>query len=153
MQTKDIIDNTLRISKPFAEQRGLTIWDVSFEKEGGGYVLTVYLDGENGVSIDDCEAVSRGIDPILDKEDYIDCAYTLCVSSAGLTRKLTREEHFEKLKGSKIEVHLFSPINKSKVYVGILRKYENGDVTIQTSDEEMTFEKDRISCCRMFFEV
>ena len=76
MQAKEIVKKTEELVRPAAERMGLTIWDVTYEKEGGEYMLTVTLDRESGVSIDDCEALSREIDPLLDRENYITDAYT-----------------------------------------------------------------------------
>lgn len=153
MQNKDITERTSAIAAPFAQALGLYVWDVEFEKEGGAYVLTVYIDGENGVSIDDCEAVSRSIDPILDEQDFIDCQYTLCVSSPGLERKLRTPEHFRKMSGQKIEIHLFSAEHGGKIHVGILKDYSDGNVTIQVGDECFTFTKNNISVCKQYFEI
>lgn len=153
MQVKDIIERTANIAAPFAEALGLYVWDVEFEKEGGSYVLTIYIDGENGVSIDDCESVSRSVDPVLDEQDYIDCQYTLCVSSPGLERKLRTPEHFRKMSGQKIEVRLFSPEYNSKIHVGILKNFNDGDVTIENSDGCFTFAKNNISVCKQYFEI
>ena len=81
MQAKEIVKKTEELVRPAAERMGLTVWDVTYEKEGGEYMLTVTLDRESGVSIDDCEALSREIDPLLDRENYITDAYTFCAVS------------------------------------------------------------------------
>ena len=116
--------------RPAAERMGLTVWDVTYEKEGGEYMLTVTLDRESGVSIDDCEALSREIDPLLDRENYITDAYTFCVSSAGLERRLTKPWHYDALMGEKVELKFYRAIDGQKSVVGVLEGYSPDGVTL-----------------------
>ena len=92
---------------PIAEELGYDIWDVSFEKEGAYWYLRVFIDHEDGITIDDCTDVSHAIDPIIDEADPIDKAYYLEVCSPGLERELSRPEHFIKMQGEKIKVKLY----------------------------------------------
>ena len=87
MQAKQIVARVEELVKPLCEQAGVSLWDVEFEKEGGQYMLTVTVDRPEGVNIDQCEQVSRALDPMLDEKEFDDMpSYTLCVSSAGLSR-------------------------------------------------------------------
>ena len=96
MQAKQIVARVEELVRPLCEQAGVSLWDVEFEKEGGQYMLTVTVDHPEGVNIDQCEKVSRALDPMLDAKEFDDMpSYTLCVSSAGLARRLKRPEHFE----------------------------------------------------------
>lgn len=83
MQAKQIVARVEELVKPLCEQAGVSLWDVEFEKEGGQYMLTVTVDRPEGVNIDQCEQVSRALDPMLDEKEFDDMpSYTLCVSSA-----------------------------------------------------------------------
>ena len=85
MQAKQIVARVEELVKPLCEQAGVSLWDVEFEKEGGQYMLTVTVDRPEGVNIDQCEQVSRALDPMLDEKEFDDMpSYTLCVSSAGI---------------------------------------------------------------------
>ena len=85
------------LAEPLAAELGLRIWDVRFVKEGAEHYLRIFIDKDEGVSIDDCVDMTHEINPLLDKEDPIPQEYTLEVSSPGLNRKLTRPEHFQQL--------------------------------------------------------
>ncbi len=99
-----------KLAVPIAEKLGLEIWDVRFVKEGASWYLRIYIDKDGGVNIEDCEAFSREIDPLLDENNVIEQSYCLEVSSPGLERELTRDEHFEKYIGSDVMVKLIRPI-------------------------------------------
>lgn len=98
-----------QIAQPIAESLGLSLWDVRFVKEGADWFLRIYIDKEDGVSIEDCEAMSRAIDKPLDDADPISQSYCLEVSSPGLERELTRPEHFEMMNGEPVIVRLIRP--------------------------------------------
>ena len=105
MQAKQIVARVEELVKPLCEQAGVSLWDVEFEKEGGQYMLTVTVDRPEGVNIDQCEQVSRALDPMLDEKEFDDMpSYTLCVSSAGMSRRLKRPEHFQAFMGQTVEV-------------------------------------------------
>ncbi len=125
--------------RPTVEQLGLIFWDVTLVKLGGSYELTVFIDKDGGISIDDCEAVSRALDPILDREDPIDGAYMFYVSSAGTERTLSRPEHFEHCMGSEVVVKLYHAIDGAKEYSGKLTAYSDDSVTIDSGSGETVF--------------
>lgn len=94
MQAKELIRRVEEMALPLCEQNGVSLWDVEFEKEGGVQMLTITIDRDEGVDIDQCEAISRAIDPMLDAKEFDSLpSYTLCVSSAGLERKLKKPAH------------------------------------------------------------
>ena len=97
------------IAKPIAEKLGLILWDVRFVKEGASWYLRIFIDKPGGVTLDDCEAMSRAVSDPLDEADPISQAYFLEVSSPGIERELTRPEHFEAMKGRDVSVNLFRP--------------------------------------------
>ena len=89
MTAREVCQRVWDISAPCAAEMGIHLWDVTFEKEGGQYMLTITIDREGHTDIDDCEKLSRYVDPFLDEKEFASLPpYTLCVSSAGLTRRL-----------------------------------------------------------------
>ena len=97
------------IAKPIAEKLGLILWDVKFVKEGASWYLRIFIDKPGGVTLDDCEAMSRAVNDPLDEADPINQAYFLEISSPGIERELSRPEHFEAMKGRDVSVNLFRP--------------------------------------------
>ena len=134
--------------EPIAEQLGLRLWDVRFVKEGTEHYLRITIDKDEGILIEDCERMSRAIDPIIDEADPIDCSYFLEVSSPGLGRPLTRDEHFAAMMGQEVKIHLIRPLNNERDFVGDLVGYD-GSVTINTPSGEMTFAKQDISSVKL----
>lgn len=127
MKTTEIVDSLVR--GKIAEM-GYELDEVEYVKEYGNMVLTLYIDSENGVTIDDCEKVSRAIDPILDENDPIEEAYYLSVSSIGIDRPLKKDKDFERNMGKKLQVKLYAPINKKKEFLGVLTGYDEENFTI-----------------------
>ena len=125
-----------QIAAPIAETLGLTLWDVRFVKEGADWFLRVFIDKEGGVSIDDCEAMSRALDAPLDEQDPIPQSYCLEVSSPGLERELTRPRHFEQMEGQPVTVTLIRPQNGQKVLAGTLAGYRDGVILLKLENGE-----------------
>lgn len=147
---KNIAGRIRSLAEPVVRELGYELWDVVFEKVGSLYELTVYIDSDDGIGIEDCEKVSRALDPLLDRYDPISQAYTFYVSSAGLERTLSLPEHFEKFMGHQVEVKLFRAVDGAKQHTGVLCAYENGRVTIENG-EEKTFEPADISSVRLVY--
>ena len=147
-----ITDQVAEFSRPVVEEKGCSLWDVEYVREGAEYFLRLYIDKEGGVSIDDCEAVARAIDPILDEKDPISNSYHFEVCSAGLERALKRPGDFAQFMGSPILVKLYRPRNGLKEIPGILRGYENGCVTVEAGKETITFEKSEVALVRLRVE-
>ena len=139
-------------SKPIVEAHGCELWDVEYVREGSEYFLRLYLDKEGGVDINDCEAISRAVDPILDEKDPIAESYHFEVCSAGLERALKRPSDFERFMGSPVMVKLYRPRNGLKESPGILRGYEDGRVTVEAGKETITFEKSELALVRLRVE-
>ena len=144
-----VTDLTARLALPVVEAQGCTLWDVEYVREAGSWYLRVYIDKEDGVSIDDCEAVSRGLDPLLDEADPIPDAYTFEVSSAGADRPLKKPEHFAAFMGAEIDVKFYRPIDGQKARTGILAGYEDGDVTLDLGGETVTYARNDIAAVRL----
>ena len=149
---KKITDRVTQFAQPIVEEHGCTLWDVEYVREGSEYFLRLYIDKDGGVDINDCEAISRAVDPVLDAEDPIPESYQFEVCSAGLERALKRPSDFERFMGSAIMVKLYRPRNGLKEIPGILRGYEDGKVTVEAGKETITFAKSEVALVRLRVE-
>ena len=141
-----VTDLVAQLAGPVVEQCGCTLWDVEYVKEGGEWFLRLYLDKEGGVSINDCEAVSRPVSDLLDEKDPIEGSYTFEVSSAGLDRALKKPEHFAKCMGRQVDLKLYRPRDGHKEFSGTLSAYgEDGSVTV----DDLVFEKKDIAAVKL----
>ena len=138
--------------QPIVEEKGCSLWDVEYVREGSERYLRLYIDKEGGVDITDCEAIHRAVDPILDEKDPIAESYHFEVCSAGIERALKRERDFIQFMGSPILVKLYRPRNGLKEIPGILRGYENGAVTLEAGKETVTFTKSEVALVRLRVE-
>lgn len=134
-----------RLAEPVAQELGLTLWDVRFVKEGASWYLRFMIDKPEGVSIDDCVAMSRRMNPILDEADPIAHAYCMEVMSPGVERELTRPEHFEACAGTPVAVRLIRPQDGVREFCGVLKGLEEDAVLLETVDGERSFNRKDIS--------
>ena len=148
-----ITEKVAALAKPVVEEEGCTLWDVEYVREAGTWYLRILVDKEGGLSIDDCERISRRLDPILDEADPIPDSYVFEVGSAGAERELKRPSDYEQFMGHEVEVRLYQPLNGSKAFVGSLKGYEDGDVTIDFGSTEMRFDKGRIAQVRLHVSI
>lgn len=138
---------------PCITELGYRIWDVEYVKEGAEWYLRITLDSDDGIDIDDCEKVSRAINPIIDEADPIEDFYYLEVSSPGLERVLRKEEHFAASIGCEVEIRLFAPDEfKKKSYTGTLSAYSEEDITLDIAGEPHKIAKDKISKVQTVFD-
>ena len=144
-----ITDQVWAFSEPVVESLGCSLWDVEFVREGGEWFLRLYIDKEGGVSINDCEAVSRAVDPILDEKDPIEQSYRFEVCSAGLERVLKRPSDFEKFLGADVLVKLYRPKNGVKEFPCVLKAYAEGDLTVEYGGTTLTFAKNEVALVRL----
>ena len=145
-----VTDVVAQLALPVVEQCGCTLWDVEYVKEAGEWFLRLYIDKEGGVGIEDCEAVSRPVSDLLDEADPIQGSYTFEVSSAGADRVLKTPEHFTRFQGAEVEVRLYRPREGRKEFVGLLRSWAEGDVTLEAGGAPTTFEKKEIALVRLY---
>ncbi|MDO5560435.1 MAG: ribosome maturation factor RimP [Oscillospiraceae bacterium] len=124
------------IAQPIADELGYTIWDIVYVKEGACWYLRVFIDKEEGITIDDCEAMTRPLSDKLDEIDPIPDSYCLEVGSAGLERELVREKHFEASIGKTVRLHLIIAKDGNKEYIGELKAFDKNSVTLLTGEEE-----------------
>lgn len=142
----------LKLLAPIVEEKGIDIWDVQFQKEGKDYYLRIFLDKENGISIDDCEFVSRALEEKLDEEDPIPQAYMLEVSSAGLDRLIQYDFHFAKCMGKNVDAKLFAPLFGKKEFTAKLCGFQDGIVTLEYENELVEIPQEKISQLRLTVE-
>lgn len=137
------------LAKPIANELGFTLWDVRFEKEGGSWFLRIILDKPGGVDMNDCEAMSRRLDPVLDEEDPVEQSYYLEVASAGLGRELRKPEHFEVCIGQKVELRLIRPLDGVRDFKGTLSEFSNGMITLALENGPKVFSQKDLSFIRL----
>ena len=154
MSIKEVYEQkTEEILLPIVEEYGFELVDVDYVKEGGTWYLRTYIDKEGGISIDDCEKVSRRLSDILDEKDYIDDTYIMEVSSPGLGRPLKKEKDFKRSLGKEVDIRTYRMIDKQKEFTGILKDYDKDTVTIELENETLkTFEKGDIALIRLAFD-
>lgn len=145
-----ISDTVATLALPIVEQAGCTLWDVDYCKEAGNWFLRVYIDKAEGVSIDDCEAVSRPLSDLLDQEDPIEASYMLEISSAGADRILKKEEHFRQFLGKEVEVKLYKAREGKKEWIGHLSAWEDGALTLDTQPQPQVFTKKEMAQVRLY---
>ena len=147
------IDEALeKLASDVCERHGVYIYNTEYKKEGSEYFLRLFIDKDGGVTIEDCENVSREISPMLDDLTFIKEAYIFEVSSPGIDRALTRDWHFEKVMGEEVDIKLFAPLEGKKEISGILKGYDNGAITIDFNGKEITIEKGKAASVRLAFK-
>ena len=149
--SKSIVSEVTALATPIAEELGYIIWDVEYEKIGAEYHLTITIDSENGIGIEDCEKYSRAIDPRLDEDNYIEGAYRLEVSSPGIERAIKNDFHLSKCIGEVVEVKLFAPMEGAKVALGTLHSFDNENVVLK-DETEIIIPRKNIAKMNIYFE-
>ena len=153
MKAKDFIAKVTAMALPVCEENGLNLWDVTFEKEGSSYVLTVFIDKDEGVFIEDCEKVSRTIDPMLDAPEFDSIpSYMLTVSSAGLERRLCKQEHYDWAKGKQVELAFYKARSGSSSLVCELVEHNADGFVVIAGGETITVADSEVASCRLYFE-
>ena len=150
MSKREIYEaKTEGLLEPIVNPLGIQIYDVEYVKEGSDWYLRAYIDKPGGVDINDCETVSRALSDALDKEDFIEEAYILEVSSAGLGRTLKKDKHLLKSLGEEVEVKTYKPVDDCKEFSGILKAYDDKTITIETENKEICFAKSDVALIRL----
>ena len=124
------------LAKPLADELGLILWDVVFEKEGASWYLRVFIDKEGGVDIEACEAFSRPFNKILDEADLIEQSYIFEVGSVGIARELKRPEHFEQFIGSPVKVRFIRAVDNIKEIIADLKAYTKDSIIVEADGVE-----------------
>ena len=149
-------EKTEKLLIPIAEANQVEIYDVEYVKEGSDFYLRCYIDKEGGVDINDCERVSRVLSDELDREDFIEDAYILEVSSPGLGRTLKKDKHLNRSLMQEVEIRTYKPVNGSKEFTGMLKSFDESTVTIEAvsakGTEEMVFARKDIAVIKLAFD-
>lgn len=144
---------TEELITPIIERMNFELVDVEYVKEGGTWYLRAYIDKEGGITVNDCEAVAREMNEILDREDFVEDSYVFEVSSPGLGRPLKKEKDYVRSMGKEVEIRTYRAINREKEFYGLLAAYDDATVTIEQEDgEKLTFEKSDIALIRLAFD-
>ena len=155
MSKQTIEQKTEYLLQPILEEQSFELVDVEYVKEGPDWYLRCYIDKEGGISVNDCETVSRALEKILDEQDFISGAYILEISSPGLTRALKKDRDFDRNIGKPVEVHTFKPVDGVKEFVGDLVRYDNNEVILDIgpeTPEEIAILRDNIAVIRQYFD-
>lgn len=150
---EDYEARTEKLLQPIITEYAVELYDIEYVKEGSDWFLRVYIDKPTGVSIDDCEKVSRALSDALDKEDFISDAYILEVSSPGLGRTLKKDKHLTKSIGQEVEIKLFKPIEKCKEFTGVLQSFDDQTITILEKEVPKTFQRKEIALIRLALDI
>ncbi len=151
---KSVTETVRALAEPLADEIGCWVWDVEYVKEGARRVLRITIDAEEGVDINQCEALHRAIDPLLDEVDPIEEAYYLEVSSPGLERELRTDVHLEACEGWNVEVKLYAPRDGQKLFRGVLLpRGERGEIRIENDGGEISFAYDTVAKVNTYFEL
>lgn len=138
---------------PLIEQNQFELVDVEYVKEAGNWYLRAYIDKPGGITVDDCEVISRAFSDLLDIHDFIDDAYILEVSSPGLGRPLRKDKDFERSLGEEVDIKTYKPINHQKDFTGILKEYDKQKIVIELENGElMEFARAEIALVRLAFD-
>lgn len=138
---------------PLLSEHQFELVDVEYVKEAGNWYLRAYIDKEGGITVDDCETISRRLSDWLDEQDFIEDSYIMEVSSPGLGRPLKKDKDFERSLGDEVEIRLYKARNKQKEYTGVLKAYDKNTVTIELEDNaEEVFTRAEIALIRLAFD-
>ena len=143
---------TEQLIQPLIDANNFELVDVEFVKEGSDWYLRVYIDKDGGITVDDCELISRAFNEILDREDYISEQYIFEVSSPGLMRPLKKKKDYKRSVGKLIDIKLYKPVDKCKEFTGVLDSYDKDTVTIKMDDDtQKTFDRSNLAMIRRAF--
>ena len=157
---ESVVERARSTLEPVLVRDGYELVEVEWVRGGGRFTLRVFIDKPGGVNIDDCQAVSRTIEPILDVEDFLEPAYDLEVSSPGLDRPLRTPEHFARYAGQRVHVKAYGPVPGTaegspprKNWTGALRGYEGGAVLVDVDGVLHRIPHDQIAKAHLEFDV
>ena len=140
---------TEQLILPILDRMQFELVDIESVNEGSMYYLRAYIDKEGGITINDCEAVAREMNELLDREDFIPDSYTFEVSSPGLGRPLKKEKDYVRSVGKSIDIKLYKAIDKQKEFTGILKENMEDQIVLTIEDQDITFEKKSIASARL----
>ena len=134
---------------PIVEAQGFELVDVEYVKEAGCWYLRGYIDKPGGITVNDCESVSRVFSDKLDETDFIEDSYIMEISSPGLDRPLKKDKDFARSLGKPVEIRTYRPIDKKKEFCGVLSAYDENSVTIEEEGCSRAFDRKDIALIRL----
>lgn len=146
---EEVEAKTEKLLEPILQEFDFYLWDVEYVKEGADYYLRAYIDKEGGITIDDCVNVSRRLSDELDKDEYIDEAYILEVSSPGLGRKLKKDKEFDRSIGRDVDIKFYKPVDGSKETSGKLAGYSKESITIEVDGQNKDYARSEIASVKL----
>lgn len=144
MNLESLVKDIESLIKPIIEEMNYELYHVEYVKENGEYYLRIYIDSPDGITLQDCEQVSRSISDLLDEADPIKDAYYLEVSSPGINRNLYTPKHYQDNISKKVKVKTISPVMSKKTHEGILKTFNDNEITLEINDEEIIIPIDKI---------
>ena len=148
-----VTQSVIELIEPGLLAKGLELVDVEFKKEGKNWVLRVFIDKEGGVTLEDCQKISRLAGDLIEVEEVIEPAYTMEVSSPGLNRVLKKEKDFIKFSGKKICVQCHAPLNGRKKFTGILTDFKNQSIYLEVDGQLQTIAINRVAKANLVIEI
>lgn len=149
MKKRRVVDIVRDIGEPECKKMGLELVDVEFVKEGPFRYLRVIIDKEEGISLDDCSALSKFLNVKLDQLDPIEENYFLEVTSPGVERELKKPEDFKRFAGKMVQLKLFTPFEGQKLFKGVLVGLENENIQLTIADKTIEVPKEKVSSARL----
>lgn len=153
MKVNALVEQIAEIVKPIAEELCYDIYHIEYVKENGEYYLRIYIERDGGVSLNDCEALSRRVSDVLDDNDPITDAYYLEVSSPGLNRTLFTNEHYTRFVGREVLVKLAKAIDGTKTIKGILKENNEDSIVVESQNNDVNIPKDKIKQVNLEGEI
>lgn len=153
MKKIDLENKLKELIKPLVNEQGYEFYHVEYVKENNEYYLRVYIDSDNGISLNDCEKISRLVSNLMDESDPIEDQYYLEVSSPGIDRQLFTNEHMLKSIDSKVVTKLLKAINGEKVIKGILSEVKEDEIVILRDNNSIIIPKDKIKSINIEGEI
>jgi ribosome maturation factor RimP len=152
MTKTSVVESIIEISEPVVKDEGLELVDVEYKKLGKIWTLRVFIDSEQGVTVDDCQKISRQISDIIEIDDLISNPFVLEVSSPGLDRPLKKEQDFLRFKNKKVQVKTFSPIENRKKFRGIIQDCKDNTLFLDEEGVSIEISLDKISQAKPIIE-
>lgn len=153
MENISLINRLTLLLLPIVEGLGLKLYHLQYVKESSEYYLRIFIEGENPITLEDCEKVSRAVSEVLDVEDPIEEAYYLEVSSPGIDRTLFTDKHLNDAISKKVNVKIDGTFQSKRQYSGILKSFNDDFVTLRVSDKEIEIPKAKIKIINVVGEL
>ena len=153
MGKPSIHQTVAEIIKPVAQEENIELVDVEYKKVGKTWALRIYIDKNPGVTLDDCQRISRQAEDFIEVHEVITNPYVLEVSSPGLDRPLKKERDFIRNKGKQVQVKSFSPINGKKQRIGTVQDFKNGALYLRDTDGIQEIPLENIAQAKLTIEL